>query len=203
MFCPKCGNQVSDDAQFCGKCGYRFPGGEKGVGAPGRAPAPAALANAPRGLAPTVAGGVALLTSLLPWVDLSTIHASFMGMTRDLQNGYLMGLVDPSYSLWGLTQLGGRMDALLGTRGGLPYQVFFGLFFAAFLVCAALVVIGAVRRMTGGKKGLLNVGLVLTTLFCAVFFLLFVTTGIGGNVPVIALCAAASVAGIVLNLRTA
>lgn len=24
MFCPKCGNQVPDDAMFCGKCGHQF-----------------------------------------------------------------------------------------------------------------------------------------------------------------------------------
>lgn len=25
MFCPNCGNQVPDNAKFCGGCGYRFP----------------------------------------------------------------------------------------------------------------------------------------------------------------------------------
>ncbi|MBR1393712.1 MAG: zinc ribbon domain-containing protein [Ruminococcus sp.] len=31
MFCPNCGNQVPDNAKFCGGCGYRFPEAEAAV----------------------------------------------------------------------------------------------------------------------------------------------------------------------------
>ena len=38
MYCPKCGNQVSDGARFCPQCGYAFP--VEGVPMPASAPAP-------------------------------------------------------------------------------------------------------------------------------------------------------------------
>ena len=29
MFCPKCGNSISDTAKFCGMCGHKFEIAEK------------------------------------------------------------------------------------------------------------------------------------------------------------------------------
>lgn len=40
MFCPKCGNQVSDDAKFCPKCGYNIGAGGEVMPMPGPTPQP-------------------------------------------------------------------------------------------------------------------------------------------------------------------
>lgn len=43
MFCPKCGNQVSDDAKFCPKCGYNIGAGGEVVPMPGPTPQPGSV----------------------------------------------------------------------------------------------------------------------------------------------------------------
>ena len=44
MFCKYCGNSVSDNARFCGKCGADLGEGYDQKAAPAPAPAPAAAA---------------------------------------------------------------------------------------------------------------------------------------------------------------
>ncbi|MBQ9003474.1 MAG: zinc ribbon domain-containing protein [Eggerthellaceae bacterium] len=40
MFCPKCGNQVSDGAKFCPKCGHNIGSGGEAAPIPGPTPQP-------------------------------------------------------------------------------------------------------------------------------------------------------------------
>lgn len=54
VFCPKCGTQLPDGAQFCYKCGNRLPSATGGAGGGAPAPPPPAAAPAPPA-APTIA----------------------------------------------------------------------------------------------------------------------------------------------------
>lgn len=192
MFCPKCGKQLSDGAQFCKYCGAKI---ESPISARGGAPSdPKRSGVAPQiGSAPTrtthdshssllgisatgwaarVAAIVTVFTMLLPWL-------SFPGM-RTLQNyaTTLLGIVLPStperssyaYSMYGLSDV----TSTLNTLGRSSLSTLLSIFALIWLVALIIVIAGLVRSFVTKKSTGLLAGGALVAAFVALAWGLFV-----------------------------
>ena len=71
-YCPRCGTQVADDANFCMKCGFDFRTLQEGTPASAPAAAPAAAAAAPVA-APVAAQQPVPGTQARPWIQNSGV----------------------------------------------------------------------------------------------------------------------------------
>lgn len=137
MFCPKCGNQLPDNASFCGQCGNKIenapaaantattaaaPATEVAAGAAGAASSVASSSKlSPIGIAAVVIAIVAFLFSLPPWFEVSSLMSGVAGAASGLASGVSSFLgggsssfgsmnVDDAYSVWSLVGFSGSLS---------------------------------------------------------------------------------------------
>ncbi len=200
MFCPKCGNQVSDTATFCNKCGAQVQARqvqqtvenqntnetrlkpEEGAAVQNQAQV---VSNAVS--KPSISGGriaaivitmIAICTSFMPWYEpgyaLSYIVnniSSFLGL---LSSGSVsIPTLEESYNIWMTPDLVNTVSTLLEYAGKSSSKLpYLYLTFALFILGIVLAVVGVVKtyKRNGGKAALVLANLVFLSASLAYYF---------------------------------
>lgn len=221
MFCPKCGNNVPDGAQFCAKCGNK-------ISAAPASPTPSAgVSSGPAVKVPSASGGVnvmrivalvaaviALIFACMPWLETSMYLqaggqlGNALGQLGSALSGksYSMATFDETYMPLGFFGLAGGLSQYLGSQGT-SYLLLLGGVAVFWIVGVVLTIIGAIGtlRSSGKGKGLFVTGTVILAL-TAIAFSLFYGSLVSSNVAVgtptnAMICAvAAIVAAVLANL---
>jgi hypothetical protein len=173
MFCPKCGNQVADNAAFCPKCGNQMRQGASTQAASPVLPSvqatplqnqarPAAAGITPLYIVALVAAVATAIFMLLPWVEVSrkvVTAANSIGAFSSAFGGRSIS-VDDAYSIFGLpgmyNELGMSDDAAM----------VIALFVLPWVAVLIVLIIGFIKALTGNKgTKLLGAGFILATVY--------------------------------------
>lgn len=195
MFCPKCGNQVPDGAVFCGKCGNKFDGASEanpqhansastvntasntGVSFAAKASQGKSLANL--GIFAAIAMIVAVIVTLLPWLELPSWVSSATNVVSNIasstgQSSNSLSF-ENQYNAWGLI---GFVDtynnyASVASSSGFS-EVTPVSGYACFLLCAislVLTICGAIAAFSKGNVTLIRFASIAMILAVLVFYL--------------------------------
>ena len=156
MFCPKCGNQLPDEATFCNKCGNQLQSKrpEAQATAPASAKASVAIPKAPSvsmggftpvGILARIAAVVAIVAMFMPWLEIP-------GMQSIAKNVAYLGINmsgDYAYPMYDMSEVTKTLDTLSSSSAYTAIQM---AFFALWVVALVLLVIGLVRSFIGNKS---------------------------------------------------
>lgn len=194
MFCPKCGTNLPDDASFCGSCGSKIEG--KGQAAQAQTPQTATAQKLSglkvngAGIAAVVIAVVAVLFSIMPWLDISSQILGITGVASGLASGAsaLLGTQSPtidlqdSYSVWDLPSMASAFESYVQTYGYfLGSQVsgavgvvtgFSWLCLILWLFAILLTIRGTMSAFKKGSMGALRAGSAVMAATVVAFYVL-------------------------------
>lgn len=148
MFCPKCGNELSEDAAFCAKCGNQIGGRARQGAANSVRPQAAASASSIVGAMSTqtigalIAAIVAVVCMFLPWV-----HNSYLSQLGTY-GSYVGANVKDSATVFGLADM-------MEQFGGSSAQPVYMIITAVWVAVLALLVIGIIFSIRDKKPAIL------------------------------------------------
>lgn len=179
MFCPKCGENLPDNAAFCGNCGNKIEARK----APAATPkSPRVTGGSPKA-APVAAGGlsalkiaamavaaIAVVFAFLPWFESSTTLQNIGAIGNGIGQfgsaitgkNYHIASFDETYSVIGFLGLAGDLSQYSSST---PAPIFI-IAFIAWLVGVILTVIGVIVMLATSRhsKALLVAGTIVLAL---------------------------------------
>ena len=229
MFCPKCGNQIPDGSAFCGKCGNKFEDTRKPTTTPSVPAGTAASSGAGFalhtngvGVAAIVLVIIAIITTFMPWFDISSQMSFVGGAASGLTSG-LSSLAggsggagnsfdfEDSYAVWTLVGLADTFNSyaeFYSAFGGSDARAasaimggFSWICLILWIVSMAFAIWGSVCALARGSMGLLRTGCVLLVVTTMVFYVftgaMSSDTGTANAFPM--LCSLLSIAAFVCS----